>query len=177
MELRRVVTGQQADGKSVFVEDAVLAPKSVALVSGTEFHQIWGSDETVSLPTSGDEPAWRNFFPTTDGFRFLMWTVAPESAGPEPGLDIGAALAELQETLPGLMEVNEPDNPGMHTTDTVDLDFVISGEIWLELDDGQEVRLGPGECVIQNGTRHAWHNRTSEPTTILTAIVGAHRAG
>ena len=161
----------------MFVEDALLVPKSVPLISGTEFHQIWGSDETVALPTAGDEPAWHDFFPPTDGFRFLMWTVPPESAGPAPDVDITAALAELQETLPGLLDANEPDNPGMHTTDTVDLDFVLAGEIWLELDDGEEVRLGPGDCVIQNGTRHAWHNRTNEPTTILTALVGARRTG
>ena len=49
----------------------------------------------------------------------------------------------------------------MHTTQTVDLDLVLEGEIWLELDDGEEVLLGPGDCVIQNGTRHAWHNRSS----------------
>ena len=51
----------------------------------------------------------------------------------------------------------------MHTTDTVDIDVVISGEVDLELDDGSEVHLRPGDCVIQNGTRHAWRNRTSEP--------------
>ena len=30
-------------------------------------------------------------------------------------------------------------NPGMHTTDTVDFDVVVSGEVYLELDDGAEV--------------------------------------
>jgi quercetin dioxygenase-like cupin family protein len=53
---------------------------------------------------------------------------------------------------------------------------VLSGELWLELDDGQEVHLQPGDTVIQNGTRHAWHNRSDQTTTILTAIVGARRA-
>jgi len=37
----------------------------------------------------------------------------------------------------------------------VDFDVVISGEIYLELDNGAEVLLEPGDCVIQNGTRHA----------------------
>jgi hypothetical protein len=39
----------------------------------------------------------------------------------------------------------------MHTTDTVDYDTIISGELCLELDDGKEVRLKPGDIVIQNG--------------------------
>jgi len=78
--------------------------------------------------------------------------------------------------LPGLGEAMEPANPGMHTTDTVDFDVVISGEVWLELDDGAEVRLGPGDCVVQNGTRHRWHNRTSEPCVIAVALLGMTRA-
>jgi quercetin dioxygenase-like cupin family protein len=42
----------------------------------------------------------------------------------------------------------------MHTTDTVDMEFVISGEIVLELDDGVETTLRAGDVNIQNGTRH-----------------------
>ena len=35
--------------------------------------------------------------------------------------------------------------------------------------------LKAGDCVIQNGTRHAWHNRSSEKCVISVAIVGAER--
>jgi len=52
---------------------------------------------------------------------------------------------------------------------------VLSGEVWLELDDGAEVHLRPGDCVIQNGTRHAWRNRSTEPCVIAVALVGAVR--
>jgi len=71
--------------------------------------------------------------------------------------------------------VLEPDHPGMHTTDTVDYDVVLSGEVWLELDDGAEVHLKPGDCVVQNGTRHAWHNKTDQPCTLAVVLVGARR--
>jgi len=81
----------------------------------------------------------------------------------------------LQEKLPGLAEVIEPMNPGMHTTDTVDFDVVLSGEVYLELDDGAEVFLKPGDCVVQNGTRHAWHNRSSQNCVIAVALLGAER--
>jgi quercetin dioxygenase-like cupin family protein len=69
----------------------------------------------------------------------------------------------------------EPETPGMHTTDTVDIDIVLSGEVWLELDDGAEVKLEAGDCVIQNGTRHAWHNRTDSPVQMFAALIGATR--
>jgi quercetin dioxygenase-like cupin family protein len=90
-------------------------------------------------------------------------------------IDIASALEEIQQKLPGMMEVLEPAHPGMHTTDTVDFDVIVSGEVYLELDEGAEVRLKAGDCVIQNGTRHAWHNRSSEKCVISVAIVGAER--
>jgi len=84
-------------------------------------------------------------------------------------------LEEMQEKLPGMMDVLEPDHPGMHMTDTVDFDVVISGEVYLELDDGAEVLLKAGDCVIQNGTRHAWRNRSAEKCVIAVTLVGAER--
>jgi quercetin dioxygenase-like cupin family protein len=75
-----------------------------------------------------------------------------------------------------MAELMEPDHPGVHTTDTVDFDLVLSGEVWLELDDGAEVHLQPGDCVIQNGARHAWRNRSQRPCVIAVALVGAVRA-
>jgi mannose-6-phosphate isomerase-like protein (cupin superfamily) len=173
--VRRVVTGHAPDGKSVFVSDQEVEPVTVGLLPGAEFHRLWGSDGVVELPTDGTHPAATGYFPPADGFRFGVFTLGPDSETLPDDLDVGAALAELGEKLPGLAEVMEPDHPGMHTTDTVDIDVVLSGEICLQLDDGAEVRLCPGDCVIQNGTRHAWRNRTSEPAAIFVAIVGARR--
>ena len=61
--------------------------------------------------------------PTPDGK-----TVAPQSATLEKDLDIPRALAELEAKLPGLASHMKIDNPGMHTTNNVDLEYVISGE-------------------------------------------------
>jgi mannose-6-phosphate isomerase-like protein (cupin superfamily) len=106
----------------------------------------------------------------------VFFTLGPDSVTMPEDLDLESAIAELQTKLPGLAEVMEPDHPGMHTTDTVDLDLVISGEVWLELDDGHEVHLRAGDCVIQNGTRHAWHNHSSEPAVLFGALLGAERS-
>jgi mannose-6-phosphate isomerase-like protein (cupin superfamily) len=81
----------------------------------------------------------------------------------------------MQAKLPGLLDVVEMDHPGMHTTDTVDFDVIVSGEVFLELDDGAEVLLRAGDCVIQNGTRHAWHNRSAEKCVIAVTLLGAER--
>ena len=177
MTNRRVVTGTDANGKSVFTINEEIEPVTVSLMPGLEFRPAWGADDTAEVPTAGtsyDAPA---YFPPERGFRFGFVTIPPEGSAPAaPPDDLQAALAEVERALPGLMAHMEPDNPGMHTTDTVDFDVVVSGEIWLELDDGKEVKLETGDCVVQNGTRHSWHNRTSEPCVLAVALVGARRA-
>ena len=58
-----------------------------------------------------------------------------------------------------------------------------SEEIYYVLDgaglawqDEQVHEVRAGDCVIQNGTRHAWHNRTDSPVQMFAALIGATRA-
>ncbi len=176
MTIRRVVTGQDANGKSVFVSDEQVEPVTLALMPGAEFHRLWGADETPKLPTDGTPTPQAHFFPPKDGFRWLVFTTPPESQVSLENIDFAAALKEASEKLPGATDVMEPDHPGMHTTDTVDFEIVLSGEIVLELDDGAEVLLKAGDTVIQNGTRHAWRNRGQVPAVVAVGLIGAMRA-
>lgn len=173
MKVRRVVTGVDVTGKSVFVSDSEVDPVEIAIMPGTVFHRVWGSDEHPSLPTDGSQPSMPDYFPPSAGYRFGFFTLGPDNTRVPEDLDVGKAFEELRTKLPGLADVMEPGNPGMHTTDTVDIDLVVSGEVDLELDDGAEVHLRTGDCVIQNGTRHAWRNRSDEPVTIFVTLLGA----
>lgn len=175
MRVRRVVTGQEADGRSVVVEDELVEPVTVALFPGAEFHRIWGDDGRPALPNDGTPPSAPSHFPPAEGYRFGMFTMAPDSAGVTTDLDPDEALAEIQHKLPGLIDVLEPDGAGMHRTDTVDFNLIVSGEVWLELDDGAEVLLRAGDCVVQNGARHRWRNPSSEPCVMAVAQIGAAR--
>ena len=82
----------------------------------------------------------------------------------------------MEEKLPGLLAYLEPDNPGMHTTDTIDFEVVLEGTVTLELDDGAIVTLQAGDTVVQNGTRHRWGNPGTEPAVLAVFLIGAHRA-
>jgi hypothetical protein len=172
--MRRVVTGRDSTGKSVFRSDDEVGAATPSLMPGAAFTQVWGSDSIPSLPADGYEPNARKFFPPPGGFRYHVFTLPPATVTLPADIDLGAALAELEATMPGMAEHMEADNPGMHTTDTIDI--VLAGEIYLELDDGAEVRLGPGDVVVQNGTRHRWNNRSAEPCTMAAAIFGAQPA-
>lgn len=175
MSVRRVVTGQAADGRSVVVSDERLDPITATLLPDLELNLIWGADEAFCVPSDGSVPSADGFYPPPGGFRFWYFTLPPDSVSASADPNPEAAAREVAEKLPGLIDVLEPDNPRMHTTDTVDVDLVVSGDVWLELDDGAEVHLHPGDCVVINGNRHAWRNRTAETSIIAVAIVGAVR--
>ena len=177
MKVRRIVTGQDARGMAVFVSDELVDPITLSQFPGIEFHRLWGADATPALPTSGAPMPQPRYFPPAGGFRFIVFTLPPESTARPANIDAASALQELTEKLPGMAEVMEPDHPGMHTTDTVDFGVLLSGEIWLELDAGAEVHLKAGDTVVQNGTRHAWHNRGDEPAVVVGEIIGAIRRG
>lgn len=175
MAVRRVVTGHDAEGKAVFVADDAVEPVTLSLMPGSEFVRLWGADAAPRFPDDGSMPPHHTYFPPLGGFRFGFFTVPPDGgAGVPADLDVEAALAEFAERLPGLADYLEPDDPGMHTTPTVDCEVVLSGRVTLELDDGVKMELGPGDTVVQNGTRHRWSNPGREPAVLAVFICGAH---
>jgi mannose-6-phosphate isomerase-like protein (cupin superfamily) len=177
MDVRRVVTGHDTEGRAVFVTDEQVAPVTLALLPGSEFHQLWGSDVTCNFPDDGTRPAVQSYFPPVGGFRVGFFTIPPDGgAGAPADLDIEAALAEFEQKLPGLAEHLETAEPGMHTTATIDFGVVLSGQATLELDDSATVVLNPGDTYIQNGTRHRWSNRGEVPAVVAVATVGAEHA-
>lgn len=175
MKVRRVVTGHDEHGSAVVVSDSEVDGFRPRLTPGSEFHSLWGGDTTPHFPDGGTEPEHPTYFPPIGGFRFGMFTVAPAGAGRDAKVvdDVAGAIAEFANGLPGLADYMEPDAPGMHTTDTIDFEVVLDGEVWLELDHGQEVHLRPGDTVVQNGTRHAWRNKGDVPARLAVFICGA----
>jgi mannose-6-phosphate isomerase-like protein (cupin superfamily) len=178
MNIRRVVTGHDKSGKSVFVSDAPVAPAMVELMPQAEFHMLWGADATPQFPDDGSMPNWHTYFPPIGGFRFGIFTVPPGVAGSEmSAVNVEEALADLETKLPGMLQYMDATDPGMHTTDTIDFEVVLEGSVVLELDDGAEVTLNPGDTVVQNGTRHRWRNPGDTPARLALFICGASHAG
>jgi len=174
MDIRRVVTGHDDAGKAIFVSDEQVAPVTLALLPGSEFHQMWGADSACSFPDDGSRPDGAAYFPPLGGFRFGFFTIPPDGgAGAPADLDFEAALAEFDQKLPGLASHLEPEEPGMHTTASVDYGVVLSGQAILELDDGVRLALDPGDSYVQNGTRHRWSNTGDVPAVLAVALIGA----
>jgi hypothetical protein len=176
MKVRRVVTGHDRSGKAVIASDSQVEGLTPGLLPGSEFHRLWGANRAPSFPDDGSAPEQNPYFPPVGGFRFGMFTIPPDSHSRPAVADLPAAVKELEAALPGLASHMEADAPGMHTTATIDFEVVLEGEVWLELDDGVVAHLRAGDCVVQNGTRHAWHNRGHVPARLAVFLIGAHHA-
>ena len=177
MAVRRVVTGHDDSGKSVFASDDSVEPDRPTLLPSAEFYQLWGGDAAPQFPDDGSMPDWHTYFPPIGGFRFGMLTIPPATGAAEQDLaDAEDAIADIEAKLPGLLRYMDPSDPGMHATDTIDFEVVLEGTVVLELDDGAEVTLKPGDTVVQNGTRHRWKNPGDTPARMAIFLCGANHA-
>ncbi|MFJ1812705.1 MULTISPECIES: cupin domain-containing protein [unclassified Streptomyces] len=171
--VRRVVTGVSPSGKPVIVSDGE-PPRTSQSVHTPGFARslVWNT-AAPAVPEADPTASLRSFVPAPGETVALTVTFAPASVYADPRWDPAAAAAEQLEFSPGLAELFEPDNPGMHTTPTVDYGVVLSGELVLDLDGGETAVLKPGDIVVQNATRHAWRNNGTEPATAFFVLIGA----
>jgi mannose-6-phosphate isomerase-like protein (cupin superfamily) len=181
IKIRRIVTSHTSVGKSVFLRNE--EPERVVSfdhLPGAMLIELWATDECPILPAPPGDPTitMASFVPGPGGTRFRIVRFPPAheiSNALLNGFNTAAFQQEFRAKAPGLAETHEADESGMHTTDTIDYDIVLAGELWLELDNGSEVHLKPGDCVIQNGTRHAWRNHGTEPCIMASVLIGAIR--
>jgi hypothetical protein len=159
MRVRQVVTGHDANGRAVFVRDEQVDAMPIPGLG--ELALLWSADEPATYPNAGDNPAAPGIFPPVGGVRVTMATYSPE-------FDV-VAPAPTPE-----MHIDDSDEPGMHRTDTTDFGVLISGNIVVEVDDGAELLLCPGDVVVQNGTRHRWRVVGDVPATMAAFMIGAH---
>ena len=177
MNVRRVVIATNDQGAAEVVVDGS-PPRQHDFDNTPGFSQalVWATPALPSLPYNGVDPtpAATSFVPEVGGTRFILLTFPPDSVYADSTFDGAAAGAEAMQQSPGIAELFELDSPGMHTTPTVDYDIVLDGEIWLELSDGQEVKLGTGDIVVQHGARHAWRNKSDRAATIAAILIGGN---
>lgn len=166
MATRRIVTGTDGEGRSYVVHEGP-TPTSIDMgVFSTD--EIWVDDPARAPEVSQDpvvqgKPALQ---PPPGGSRIRVWTFQPGSGEPQQVLQ---ALSKVGDAFELHAEL-DPQDPAMHRTPTLDYGIVLSGEIDLELDEG-EVHLRAGDIVVQRATRHAWRNRGSEPCSIAFILI------
>jgi hypothetical protein len=170
---RRVVT-ESVNGKSVVQSDEPLLAYEFKTVPGYEHTLIWVNPTTPDL---SEEQRFDRYpdsvVPGPGGTSLHFVTFPPGSVFADPSFDGEAARSEARIRLRGLADHFEKEDPAMHKTNTVDYAVVYEGEIWLELDNAKTVHLKRGDVVVQNGTRHAWRNKSTTAVTMLFFLNGA----
>jgi hypothetical protein len=176
VKIRRVVTGVDASGKSVFLSDDVTpSTYEFEYVPGGGQAKIWYAADKVTTgvprvePTSDTGPV----LPQPGGASFIISKFAPATAVDDSRFDGARGFEEISTYAPDLAATMEPDAPGMHQTQTVDFAVVLDGEVWLEVDDGEERHLTAGDTVVQLGARHGWHNKSDRPALVAFILLGA----
>jgi len=171
--VRRVVTGIDPEGKSILVSDGP-PPRSVTLelMGGLKQTDVWHLGSPAKSPDDGgDLDHNANLVPPPGGAHWRVVEFPPDPAAPAD-VHINDLIAEVNEKVPDLLAHADLSRLGMHKTPTIDFGVVLSGEIWLELDDS-EVHLKPGDCVVQRGTMHAWRNRSDRPCVMSFVLIEA----
>lgn len=173
MHVRRVVTGLSKNGRSVVVADGpVPRAHDFAAIPGFSNVTVWSTpagvhladasvDRTGEISTLLAEPGGATFFIVRFPPDADMASIDPVAAGEEQARE-----------LPGLADTFDAERPGFHKTPSIDHVIVLEGELWLQLEEGEETLLRQGDVLIQNGTWHAWHNRTDRPAVIAAISLG-----
>jgi hypothetical protein len=170
---RRVVTGHNAQGKSIFLMDGpapVVHSRGTGATASTE---LWVTNSTPADNSGGDDPTVsqpRRLPPPKDGTAFRVVEYPPDS---QRVAALRAPDASHDARSEGYArDLANKRHPGFHKTDSIDYAIVLSGEIWALMDEG-EVLLKAGDVLIQRGTSHAWSNRTEEPCCIAFVLIDA----
>ena len=148
--VRRIVTRRTRDGTSVVVSDG--SPPRVMTVESLPYLEVtdlWATDDIPTLPEEQTDPTvgmW-SLLPSLGGTRFRIVRISPA-------------------------DINQFEDKGLHSSDTMEYLVIVSGEVWLQLEDGTEIHLHQGDCVVQHGTRHTWSNRSSTDCLMAAVVVG-----
>ena len=174
-KVRRVVTGHDKSGRSMFLQDGLAKNvKEMASMPGLALTDLW---ETTSAPASNegkDDAARRpvKLEPPRAGSILRIVEFPPDSAW----RDNADAKAAFDSIGAGHAKDKHNADPMMHKTSTVDYIIVLRGEIYAIMEKG-ETLLKAGDILIQRGTNHSWSVRGNEPCIVAAVLVGARPVG
>jgi hypothetical protein len=174
-DIRRIVTGDDTQGRSRIIEDAPAAAiRTVPARPGYRAVNVWRTNETPAFISGSDTTAeHQGILPPKGGTILRIIDFPPEPA------DKAELKRMLDSTFGGIYQDAAHDkrpgvHPGMHRTETVDYAIVLEGEIYAVMDEG-ETLMRAGDVLIQRGTNHAWANRSERTARIAFVLIDGTR--
>ena len=169
---RRVVTGHNAEGKSIIWRDGP-SPQVLEPLPQLTLHELWETTAPAVNTGETDTAIRENSIEPHDpnGAIFRIVDFPPDEVWKDA--DVGAAFSEMGS---GDAHDDDAETAGMHETQTTDFAIVLSGEIWAVMEEG-ETMLSVGDVLVQRGTNHAWSNRSNEHAAVAFVLIGAEPRG
>jgi len=155
--MRRVITGEDANGKSLVIVDGPPSGEIGDPNLGGLF-EIWheaigGKFDKTSAVDLGETKSILS--PAAGQVKVRWFAISPPPDG-VPAEAIKEVARQRFADFGAEHELRDQDrHPAMHQTETLDIVCLISGEASLVLDK-EERHLKPGNIVIQRGTSHGW---------------------
>ena len=172
--VRRVVTGVDSRGKAIITSDG---PTPIVRTNqhrpGLSASEVWVTSSMPAKTKETGEPTDRprSIQPPPNGTICRITELPPDSTFIHTIDRAKAVAAYAEQGSPEAVAGNEnAPHPFMHRTETVDYGIVLSGDIYLVLDE-TETLLKAGDVVVQRGTNHAWSNRSKEVCRMAFILV------
>lgn len=175
--LRRVITGDNADGKSVVIIDGPPSASSGDPETGGLF-EIWQDIVAgeINPQSSDDLGPTRSLLSPDSGCVKVRWFIINPL---DPDVPAEMANARTRERFAAFGAADhlrdQSLHPAMHQTETLDVICLLKGDVSLVLDTG-ETRIRPGQVVIQRGTSHAWRAHGG-PAMLLAVLIDRPLSG
>lgn len=175
--MRRVVTGHDTTGKAIVLYDSYDSRTITRPGVGTVAHALWMTDSSPARMDGGADRAEhiKAVAPPDTGsiFRIVDFPsmTDEEISKFETGFFHQTVTNETHASA-APAKYRAPSHPFMHRTCSVDYAIVLSGQIDMQLDDAT-LHFKAGDVLVQQGTNHAWINRSGAPCRIAFILIGA----
>lgn len=151
--VRRIVTGENEQGRSIFVSDGP-APHATLHPGSPPARVLWCTGE--ARPAGEDPaPAGHEFDFHSKGGSLLRVVDFP----PDDKYDQKQLARFLDDH--GVRDGEKPRHFWFHKTQSLDYAIVLEGEIYALMDEG-ETLMRAGDILIQRATNHSWSNRSGQ---------------
>lgn len=158
-QFRLVVAGPTESGEAEFLDVGAPAEFDFPGVSAGAFY--WAVEGGHSAKNFGAPPS-RVALAGPNGSTFGVSSFPAHSSG---AVDADALGDSMTAT-------HDEGDAGMHASDTIDYEVVISGKVDLWLPGGKKRTLVPGDLLVMAGVPHAWKNPYDEDCVYIVVTVG-----
>lgn len=160
--VRRIVTGENAQGKSIFLADGP-APNHTDNPGAPLAQVIWVTGDDAA-PGPDPAPAGHPFgFHSRRGSLLRVVDFPPDESYDQ------SKLAQFLDEH-GVRDKGNARHFWFHKTQSLDYAIVLDGEIYALMDEGEKL-MRAGDILVQQATNHSWSNRSGKPCRMAFVLL------